>query len=287
MEFNKWNGKNFSDVVGDFKNSIEDFIEFVETVKETYYKDKDVDSEMLRKQNDLLHDLELDDLKYHEIARLGKEIRQLRRNRREYKNEYLLAESIKDFYKDNYTIVDLKKLSGVLDTLQKRLIKDSEIIQNQYYNKRSTIDNISTLKKDSDDRENSEAEEIIQLNRVLKKYCINLESKKETLNDDCIIYAKMQLEKSFKLNAGKKILNELGNNIERFYKPHLADVTCDVKTSDMLLTDEYGKNILTGTITIYQEYDVLYTLHITIREGKQNSNSASKKGKKGKKHGRR
>lgn len=287
MEFNKWNGKNFSDVVGDFKKSIEDFIEFVETIKETYYKDKDIDTEMLRKQNDLLHDLELDDLKYHEIARLGKEIRQLRRNRREYKNEYLLAESIKDFYKDNYTIVDLKKLSDVLGKLQERLIKDSEILQNQYYNKRSTIDNISTLKKDSEEREDSEAEEIIQLNRVLKKYCTSLDSKKESDNDKCVIYAKMQLEKSFKLNSGKSFLNELGSNIERFYKPHLADVTCEVKTSDMLLNDEYGKNILTGTIIIYQEYNMLYTLHITIREGKQNSNSTSKKAKKSKKRGRR
>ena len=275
MEFNNWNGKTFAEVVRDFSN-------FINTMKEVYFKDKDVESEMMRKQNDLLHDLELGDLKYHDIAKIGKEIRNLRINRREYKNEYLLNESIKEFYKD----YDGQKLIDRLNGLADRLEKDANMIQNQYYNKRSNIDNLANLKKDSGNHEDSESEDLIQLNRVLKKYCLSLDSsilKDKNGSNLPVIEAKMQMEMPFSLKKGKQLITDLGNNIEKFYKPGLHDITCRISSSDMMLPDQFGKNTLTGQIHIILSDDVIYELHVTIREGK----SHDKKNKRGKKKGRR
>jgi len=275
LEFNNWNGKTFAEVVRDFSN-------FINTMKEVYFKDKDVESEMMRKQNDLLHDLELGDLKYHDIAKIGKEIRNLRINRREYKNEYLLNESIKEFYKD----YDGQKLIDRLNGLADRLEKDANMIQNQYYNKRSNIDNLANLKKDSGNHEDSESEDLIQLNRVLKKYCLSLDSsilKDKNGSNLPVIEAKMQMEMPFSLKKGKQLITDLGNNIEKFYKPGLHDITCRISSSDMMLPDQFGKNTLTGQIHIILSDDVIYELHVTIREGK----SHDKKNKRGKKKGRR
>lgn len=278
MEFNNWNGKPFSDVVRDFHN-------FINTLKEVYYKDKDVESEMMRKQNDLLHDLELGDLKYHDIAKIGKEIRNLRINRREYKNEYLLNESIKEFFKE----LDGQKFLDRLTTLADRLEKDADMIQNQYYNKRSNIDNLASLKKDSGDQRDSESEDLIQLNRVLKKYCLSLDSnllKEKKSGILPMIEAKMQIDNPFGLKKGKQLITDLGHNIEKFYKPGLRDVTCTTSSSDMMLPDEFGKNLLTGQIHILLDGNEIYELHVTLREGK-NRTPDSKKSKKGKKRGRR
>lgn len=278
LEFNNWNGKTLAEVVRDFSN-------FINAVKETYYKDKDIEMEMMRKQNDLLHDLELGDLKYHDIAKIGKEIRSLRVNRREYKNNYLLNESIKEFFKE----YEGQKFIDRLNNLADRLDKDATMIKNQYYNKRSNIDNLSNLKKDSGNNEDTKNEDLIQLNRVLKKYCLSLDSTIDRVKKDGdlpTIEARMQLDIPFGLKKGKQLISDLGSNIEKFYKPGLKDITCGIQSSDMLIPDQYGKNTLTGKIHIMLDGDEIYELHVCIRESKDKSYD-SKKSKKGKKKGRR
>ena len=61
---------------------------------------------------------------------------------------------------------------------------------------------------------------------------------------------------------------------------HLENISCKIITSDMCLIDEYGKHTLSGQISIMYEDAIFYTLHITIREGKNNSPVSKKKNDK-------
>ena len=286
METNNWTEKAYVAYIQNVKDSCSGLLQLLDNVKERYYKSKDVESEMLRKQNDLLHDIELDDLNYHEIARLGKAIRELRRNRREYKNDYLYHESIKEFAKNQTNITNIKSLITSLDELCKNIISDTEFVNNQKYNTRSHIENITTMKLNSNNEKDTRSEDIISLNRVLNKYAVNVDIATDD-NDFSILNIKMQLENSFSLKSGKKFLLELSENIEKFYKPRQKNILCKVVTSDMCLPDSYGKNTLSGQIFITYDNNQLYTLQITIREGKNNIVPTNKKTKKKNKKKRR
>lgn len=282
MKQNNWNGKPYHEVVLDFAN-------FLDEIKEDYYRNKEIESEMNKKQQDILHDLEFGDYKYHEIAKLGKEIRDLRRNRREYKNAMLYDTPIKEFIKDkkkDFYITELRELAHELE-------ENSKIVDNQYYNIRASIDNISTMKKDSKKEEDINSEDLIQLNRVLNKYCVSLESNIsgiDEVNGSLLINAKMQLENQFGLHGGKKIISDIAKNIEKFYKPRgSSKMVCHSTSSDICLHDDYGKNTLLGNITIYNSSNLdipLYILTITIREGKNVESKGKKKNKGGKKRKR-
>ena len=278
MDYNNWTEKEYIDYIEKVKTTCSEFLVFLDSIKETYYKNKDVDSEMLRKQNDLLHDIELDDLNYHEIARLGKAIRELRRNRREYKNDYLCHESVKEFAKNPNNINSIKNLINSLTDLAKNVEEDFTYVNNQRYNTRSSIENITTMKLNSNNENDTRSEDIISLNRVLNKYATNVETVCDE-NDSSRLYIKMQLENTFALKSGKKYLFDLGSNIEKYYKPRQKNISCKVVTSDMCLSDDYGKNTLSGQISIMSDDTLLYVLQIVIREGKNNINPKKKKSK--------
>lgn len=284
MDYNNLTEKEYIIYIQNVKDTFSNFLDFLDNIKERYYKNKDIDVEMLKKQNDLLHDIELDDLTYHEIARLGKAIRELRRNRREYKNDYLYHESIKEFAKDQNNINNIKSLISSLDQLCKSITEDANYVNNQKYNTRSHIENITSMKFGSNDENDTRNEDIILLNRVLNKYAVNVETiaDKASLSD---LYVRMQLENPFSIKTGKKFLIELNDNIEKFYKPRQQNISCKITTSDMCLTDDFGKRELSGIITISINDSVLYYVHIVIREGK-NNNIKKKDKKKGKKRRR-
>lgn len=281
MDYSNWTEKEYTEYIQKMKEMCSEFLVFLEHVKERYYKSKDVDSEMLRKQNDLLHDIELDDLNYHEIARLGKAIRELRRHRREYKNDYLYHESIKEFAKNPNNVNNIKGLIVSLDELCKKVSSDAEYVNNQRYNTRSSIENITTMKLNSNNENDTRSEDIISLNRVLNKYAVNVETISDA-EDLTKLYIKLQLENSFNLKAGKKYLIDLSESIERYYKPRQKNISCIVTTSDMCLVDDFGKNTLSGQIKIMYEDTLFYILQIVIREGK-NPNPKKKSKHKGKK----
>lgn len=271
MEFNNWKGRTYDAV-------IDDFAELLKTVKEVYSRDKDVDAEMMKKQNDLLHTLEFDDLNYHGIARLGKEIRELRRNRREYKNEYIFFDSIYKFLKE----MDSDKFINRLTELADKLRKDAELIPNQKYTQRSNIKNITEIKKDSNKQDDLKSEDLISLNNILNRYCINLSS--EFTDKKCEnISIKMQLDPPMSLGKLKNFATNLKNNIESKYSPNnYKNISCKLITSDMILKDEFGKNILKCSIDIVdnETAKVIYSLNISLREGKNRDDDVKKSNKK-------
>lgn len=278
MDYNNSTNKDYIEYIETVKKSCEDFLTFLEDIKERYYKSKDVDSEMLRKQNDFLHDIELDDLSYHEIARLGKAIRELRRHRREYKNDYLYHESIKEFAKNQNNINNIRNLITSLDELCKNINDDATYVDNQKYNTRSKIENITTMTLNSNNENDVRSEDIISLNRVLNKYAINVETTIDE-TDATNLHVKLQLDNPFSLKTGKKYLTELSENIEKYYKPRQKNITSKVITSDMCLIDDYGKHTLSGQIYITHNDNLFYILQIVIREGKNNATSSKKKNK--------
>lgn len=274
MDFNNWKGRSFDEVVNDFAD-------FLDAVKEIYFKNKDVETEMNKKQLDLLHDLELEDLKYHDMAKIAKEIRALRKSRREYKNEYLLAEPVKEFFREHSG----DRFISDLRTLANSLNKTAHMLENQYYNRRSTIENISDIKKDSNKDEDTQAEDVIQLNRVLNKYCTYMKSSFDYDSDlGCkMIMLDLTVDFPINLKRGKDYIANLSSNISKFYRPRLKTVDCTYITSDMCLPDDMirGRRSFTGTIIINSEDKPMYKLSIKIREGKEVSNSNNSSKKKG------
>lgn len=285
MEFNNWKGQSFAEYVNDLLTNCQDFLEFCETVKERYFADKDVEAEMLKKQNDLLHDIELDDLNYHGIARVGKEIRELRRNRRGYKNDYLMNEPVKELAKDKDKMDTVEKFIDIISSLKDDLEHMEEFIYSQKYNRRAKIENISEMKiEDSNEDSNRKNEDLIMLNRILNKYAANVETCFAE-SDDGLIIAKLQSEKHFSLKGGKSQLSQISEGIEKYYKPCGKPVICSLSTSDICLPDDYGKNILSGQISCMINDEEIYKIRVILRSGKKDSSSKSKKGskKKGKK----
>ena len=265
---NNWKGRSYSEV-------IRDFIEFIETVKETYYRNKNIDEEMLKKQNDLLHDLELLNLSYHEIARTGKEIRQLRKNRREYKNEYLCIEPVKDFYKDfepHKFIQKLKILADQLDTNFKR-------IENQKYTYRSNIDNIITMKKDDTSQENIESNDIIQLSKLVKSYLKNITTNINKDNEYPIVSISGSVDECFGIKRGKKLFNDVDKLINKFFKPGNKDISTRSKSSDILLTNKDNTKYMIGEIFIEYNDSILYKISLKIN-GKNRINKSNKNKRK-------
>ena len=76
---------------------IKNILNDIKDVKTTYTKATDVVSFCDRLEQDLLHELENDNLTYHEIARLGKELKEMRLKRRQAKDiveTYQIAMSV-------------------------------------------------------------------------------------------------------------------------------------------------------------------------------------------------
>lgn len=281
MEFNEWNGKSFSQYVGDLVSQCQDFLTFCDTVKERYFTDKDVEDEMNKLQNDLLHTLEFDDLNYHGIARVGKEIRALRKNRRGYKNDYIMNEAVKNLAKDENKMRIVNEFLGIITVLRDELEKTEDFIISQKYNKRSKIENIAEMKiEDSDEESNKRTEDLISLNRVLSKYAKNVICDFDD-NDDFKMIAKLQLDSHFSIKGGTQYLKALSDNVEKYYRISGKPCTTDISISDMVLQDEYYKNTLMGIMTLSVDGDEYYKVHITIRSGKkEEKKKSSKKGSK-------
>ena len=253
MEFNNWKGRTFSEVINDFAD-------FLDTLKEVYYNNKDIDLAMMKKQNDMIHDLEFLDFTYHQVARWGLEVRSLRRNRREYKNEYLLCEDIKNFYKDKGGQSFINELRELADSIDKK----ADMLLNQTYTERCGIDNITEIKKDSDNKKDRYVEDLILLNRVLNKYCIHLES---SINEDSeipLIKATMYLDSHVTVKYGKTFIHDLGTNIEKFFRPSSHDnISSQTVSSDMLIDYPDSKEkYLTGNIRIFSKEWELYVVHV-------------------------
>lgn len=264
--------EKLSDYVKEFANLLQE--------KETiYHKDHDIEAEMFNKQNDLLHDIEIPDLTYHEIARIGKSIRELRRNRRKYKNEYILYEPISIFIKSHPGIIDdLINLSCDIKKVEAHL-------DNQYYNKRSKIDDIEHTNKDDSSTDNVAREDLVSLNKIISKHSSEFTSTISSINGECVEYSyNITLDSRERYEELRDRFFQIKSSIEKYFKTDIESKYVEYRVSDMMSSDCFNVRKLDARIFIYDCGKPIAKINTRLY-GKSNSPIPSKK-KKGKK-GRR
>lgn len=60
---------------------IDDFLKFLRDAKMDYAVSQDIETEAEKETQDILHTIELDDISYHEYARLSKALKAIRQKR--------------------------------------------------------------------------------------------------------------------------------------------------------------------------------------------------------------
>lgn len=103
-------------------------VEDLELLTRIYEKSTDTISNADRKIQDILHDLENDDITYHEIAALGKELKHLRTERRRAKDTEALLKDLYDILKDGQTKHVLNKLKAEAGKIKNKEAKMKERI---------------------------------------------------------------------------------------------------------------------------------------------------------------
>ena len=269
-------------------DKIASFISMIEKCNNTFYKDYNMSTEFLKKQNDYIHKLEFEDLTYHQIAHLGLDLRKLRRNRRGYKNEYILYEPVVNFLKDNPDFID--KLNILIDEVKKVEFH----LDNQHYNIRSSVDGIENVSKDKDSTENILKENIVSLNtifdRIFEKYEINdifkdnpsldkiLSHESERITEiDASLYAKCPPS----YGSLKDYMKWLRSDIEKFFYNDLKNKRVEISISDYLIKDDIGSK-LCAYIDIYDSNNHIYRISCRCYATEQFKSNQSGKKKKNK-----
>lgn len=93
-------------------------------IKNEYYKATDVQSFCDKVEQDLLHELENDNLTYHEIANIGKDIKENRDTRRVAKNTIEIYRPVINLMNDSqytHVINKLKGASGNVKGIEKEV----------------------------------------------------------------------------------------------------------------------------------------------------------------------
>ena len=260
---------------------INDFCQLLIKSVNIYKKDTDIENEMFKEQNNLLHSLELDELTYHQIARLGKDIRDLRRSRREYKNEYILYEPIVKFINSH------KDLINEINELIKDVEKVEKHLSQQKYNVRQTIDGLSTMHNDKS-VDTLRKEKCISLVNILRSYTIQHEYEfdacEDMQNDICDNYVSLKfnaiVEDYNTLKCLKEDIYKIFNAIAQTYE--LGDLdTYEIITSDMLKASKGGKGVsLSGQMDIWKDNKLIARYVGEVSGTKKGSSEKKKKGKK-------
>lgn len=257
---------------------INEFADMINRCANVYKTNKNIESEMFKKQTDLLHDFEEPDLTYHEIARIGKAMRELRLHRRGYKNEYILYEPIVDFLKKYKTLVE------DLRTLSENIVKVEKHLSNQYYNKRSKVDNIIGVAKDSSTLENKSIVELITLNNILDKVSTDHTSSVITQPNNKFI----ELEFSVTTNVESHIrpmrdkFLSIRHYLEKSFMPNVKDKCVQISTSDMVISANNDLKELDATYKIYDSSDLLCIIHGKLYTTNMSKLSSTKKKKRSK-----
>lgn len=92
----------------------------LEYLKDIYEDATDIVSASDRKIQDLLHDLENEDLSYHDIAALGKELKNLRTERRKAKDTEILLKDLYDILKDGQTVHVFSRLKSEANKIKNK-----------------------------------------------------------------------------------------------------------------------------------------------------------------------
>lgn len=121
--------------------SLSDFLEFLRKSQQDYNIAVDIELTKSKETQDILHKIELDDIKYHEYAKLAKALKSIRNERREAKNIQLQLAPLVGWIKENQNVVwGLERLLG-------EVRKAETNIKNTHYYPRTDVVN-EILKSD-------------------------------------------------------------------------------------------------------------------------------------------
>jgi hypothetical protein len=79
-----------------------------------------------KREQDILHELEIENLSYHEIAKKGVELKKVREARREAKNTVEIFRSLNTYLSDGKTVAILSQLKSVIgktENMEKAIAK--------------------------------------------------------------------------------------------------------------------------------------------------------------------
>ena len=115
--------------------SLSDFLEFLRQSQQDYSIAADIETTKSKETQDILHKIELDDVKYHDYAKLGKALKSIRNERREAKNIQLQLAPLVGWIKENQNVVrGLERLLG-------EVRKAETNIKNAHYYPRTDVVN--------------------------------------------------------------------------------------------------------------------------------------------------
>ena len=99
---------------------IEDFLKFLRDAKMDYAVNQDIETEAEKETQDILHAIELDDISYHEYARLSKALKAIRQKRRVAKDRCIRLEPVVTWCNSNEPLIKaLEKLLGSVRKAEK------------------------------------------------------------------------------------------------------------------------------------------------------------------------
>lgn len=98
-----------------YSEKLDEFLSFLRECDQEREAASAAEEEMNYKTQDLLHCLELNDNKYHDLARISKALTAVRQERREAKDREMILEPIADWVQQNgRTIKELERLLGAV-----------------------------------------------------------------------------------------------------------------------------------------------------------------------------
>lgn len=122
--------------------SLSDFLEFLRQSQQDYSIAADIETTKSKETQDILHKIELDNVKYHDYAKLGKALKSIRNERREAKNIQLQLSPLIGWIKENQNVV--RGLERLLGEVRKA---ETNIKNAHYYPRTDVVDEI--LKNDN------------------------------------------------------------------------------------------------------------------------------------------
>lgn len=123
--------------------TIRNFVNFIEDIPSEHDKCLMMDDQLLKKIRDFEHTLELDtELKYRDFAKIGKEIGEVRRKRREYKDRALTISPIVQFLVENKDII--KQLNRLASSIE----VNENLLVDRIYNEKCSIDTEDLINTD-------------------------------------------------------------------------------------------------------------------------------------------
>lgn len=127
--------------------SLSDFLEFLRQSQQDYSIAADIETTKSKETQDILHKIELDDVKYHDYAKLGKALKSIRNERREAKNIQLQLAPLVGWIRENQNVV--RGLERLLGEVRKA---ETNIKNAHYYPRTDVVDEILENKENTNEK---------------------------------------------------------------------------------------------------------------------------------------